>query len=52
MDITEQCVVALTWTLTDTLGEELQRALRLRAPQIVIGYVDRAEGVFFTAGVH
>ncbi|WP_295851666.1 FKBP-type peptidyl-prolyl cis-trans isomerase [uncultured Xylophilus sp.] len=23
MDITEQCVVALTWTLTDTLGEEL-----------------------------
>ncbi len=23
MEITEQCVVALTWTLTDTLGEEL-----------------------------
>jgi len=23
MDITEQCVVALTWTLKDTLGEEL-----------------------------
>jgi len=23
MDITQQCVVALTWTLTDTLGEEL-----------------------------
>jgi FKBP-type peptidyl-prolyl cis-trans isomerase SlyD len=23
MEITEQCVVALTWTLKDTLGEEL-----------------------------
>jgi len=23
MEITEQCVVALTWTMTDTLGEEL-----------------------------
>lgn len=23
MEITQQCVVALTWTLTDTLGEEL-----------------------------
>ena len=23
MEITEQCVVALTWTLTDTLGEDL-----------------------------
>ena len=23
MEITEQCVVALTWTLTDTLNEEL-----------------------------
>lgn len=23
MDINQQCVVALTWTLTDTLGEEL-----------------------------
>jgi len=23
MDITEQCVVALTWTLKDTLGEVL-----------------------------
>ncbi len=23
MQVTEQCVVALTWTLTDTLGEEL-----------------------------
>ena len=23
MEITKQCVVALTWTLTDTLGEEL-----------------------------
>lgn len=23
MEITQQCVVALTWTLKDTLGEEL-----------------------------
>ncbi len=23
MEITKQCVVALTWTLKDTLGEEL-----------------------------
>ncbi|KDS76745.1 hypothetical protein KM22_03905 [Bordetella bronchiseptica KM22] len=32
--------------------EEMQRALGLRAPQVLLGHLDRAESVFFGAGFH
>ena len=40
MEVTPQCVVALTWTLKDTLGEELHRLDLHLEPEDAFGDYD------------